>query len=75
MTRKDLENKAIVKLNSIEEALEMISFLDYDECIAALNGLHDVPNVIFKALIDRAKSINGNTLELVIASMQCVVNR
>lgn len=74
MTRTDLENKTIEKLNSIDEALEMISLLDYDECIAALNGLHDVPHTIFKALINRAKSIKGNTLELMIASMQCVVN-
>lgn len=74
MTRTDLENKTIEKLNSIDEALEMISLLDYDECIVELNGLHNVPHVIFKALINRAKSIKGNTLELMIASMQCVVN-
>ena len=74
MTRTDLENKAIAKLNSIDEALEMINLLDYDECISALNGLHDVPHVIFNALINRAKYIKGNTLELMIASMQCVVN-
>ena len=74
MTRTDLESKTVSKLNSIDEALEMINILDYDECIAALNGLHDVPHTIFKALINRAKSIKGNTFELIVASMQCVVN-
>lgn len=38
MTREDLTNKAIDKLNRVKEALELISLLEYDECIAVLNG-------------------------------------
>lgn len=74
MSRKDLEEKRVEKLESIEQALEMISILEYDECIAALNGVKKMPSVMHKALIDRAKSLKGNTLELMIAGMQAIVN-
>lgn len=36
MTRTDLLNKSVDKLNSISEALELISLLNYAECIAVL---------------------------------------
>lgn len=36
MTRQDLVNKSIDKLNTVKEALELIEILEYDECIAVL---------------------------------------
>lgn len=74
MTRKDLENKNIEKLNSIDEAIELINLLNYDECIKLLNSLHNVPSEMLKAIINRAKSLKGNTPELLIASLQCLAN-
>ena len=74
MTRKDLETKSIEKLNSIDEAIELINLLNYDECIKLLNSLHNVPADLLKAIINRAKSLKGNTPELLIASFQCLVN-
>lgn len=74
MTRKDLENKSIEKLNSIDEAIELINLLNYEECIELLNRLHNVPADLLKAIINRAKSLKGNTIELLTASLQCVVN-
>ena len=74
MTRKDLETKSIEKLNSIDEAVELINLLNYDECIYLLNSLHNVPADLLKAIINRAKSLKGNTVELVKASFQCLVN-
>ena len=38
MTRQDLANKSIDKLNTVKEALELIEILEYDECIAVLTG-------------------------------------
>lgn len=32
MTRQDLVNKSIDKLNTVKEALELIEILEYDEC-------------------------------------------
>lgn len=75
MTREQLEEKKITKLNSLDEALEMIQLLNYDECIAALNGVKGMPAVMHKALMDRAKSLKGSTFELITASMQALVNR
>lgn len=75
MTRTDLINKKVTKLNSIEEGIEMIGILSYDECIAALKECHDLPKMIFDAIVSRAKTLRGATLELIIASMQCVVNQ
>lgn len=74
MTRNDLENKSIEKLNSIDEAIELINLLNYEECIELLNRLHNVPADLLKAIINRAKSLKGNTIELLTASLQCVVN-
>lgn len=74
MTRKDLETKSIEKLNSIDEAIELVNLLNYDECIKLLNGLHNVPADLLKAIINRAKSLKGNTIELLTASFQCLVN-
>ncbi len=74
MTRKDLAEKKIDRLDSMEEAIQMIQILNYDECIAALNGVKRMPSNIHKALIDRAKSLKGNTLELIVAGMQAIVN-
>jgi hypothetical protein len=74
MTRTDLYTKSISKIISKEEAINMISVLDYDECIYCLNNLKGVPTWMFESLINRAKSIKGMTYELVIASLQCAVN-
>ena len=41
MTRQDLVNKSIDKLNTVKEALELIEILEYDECIAVLTGTAD----------------------------------
>ena len=38
ITREDLANKKIDKLENIEQAKEMINLLTYDECLAVLNG-------------------------------------
>lgn len=74
MTRKDLAEKRIEKLENMEQAFEMISILDYDECIVALKGVERMPPIMHKALIDRAKSLKGNTLGLITAGIQAIVN-
>lgn len=74
MTRKDLAAKKIDGLNSVEDAIQMIQILNYDECIAALNGVKRMPSNIHKALIDRAKSLKGVTYELIVAGIQATVN-
>lgn len=74
MTRTDLYTKSISKITSKDEAINLISVLDYDECIYCLKNLKGVPTWIFESLINRAKSIKGMTYEIVIASFQCVVN-
>ena len=45
MTRQDLVNKSIDKLNTVKEALELIEILEYDECIAVLTGTKNLPYV------------------------------
>ena len=76
MTREDLTNKAIDKLNGVKEALELISLLEYDECIAVLNGTKNLPEEVHAALMKRAKEANGGktTLALVMAGMQNIIN-
>lgn len=75
MTRTDLLNKKVDQLNNIGEALELISLLNYGECIAVLMNTKNIPSEIHAALMKRAKEANGGTtLELVIAGMQNVVN-
>lgn len=75
MTRTDLLNKKVDQLNSIGEALELISLLNYGECIAVLMNTKNIPSEIHAALMKRAKEANGGTtLELAIAGMQNVVN-
>lgn len=75
MTRTDLFSKKADRLNSIGEALELISLLNYGECIAVLMNTKNIPSEIHAALMKRAKEANGGTtLELVIAGMQNVVN-
>lgn len=44
MTRQDLVNKSIDKLNTVKEALELIEILEYDECIAVLTGTKNLPS-------------------------------
>ena len=46
MTRQDLVNKSIDKLNTVKEALELIEILEYDECIAVLTGTKNLPSEI-----------------------------
>lgn len=74
MTRKDLVERKIDRLESMEQALEMINILGYDECIAVLNEVKKMPSNIHKALINRAKSLKGVTFELIVAGMQASVN-
>lgn len=75
MTRDDLLNKKVDKLNSTSEALELINLLNYNECIAVLMNTKNIPGEIHAALMSRAKEVHGGTtLELVIAGMQNVVN-
>lgn len=74
MTRKDLVEKNIEKLENMEQALKMISLLNYDECIAVLKGVKGMPSVIHKALMDRAKEQGGVTLELIAAGLQAAIN-
>lgn len=44
MTRQDLVNKSIDKLNTVKEDLELIEILEYDECIAVLTGKIELIN-------------------------------
>ena len=74
MTRTDLTEKKIDRLDSMEDVMQMIQILDYDECIAALNGVKRMPYGMYKALMNRARSLKGITSELIIAGMQAVVN-
>ena len=74
MKREDLIEKKIDRLESMEQALEMISLLTYEECIAVLNGVKGMPSNMHKALMQRAESLNGVTLELVVAGIQAAVN-
>lgn len=68
-------SKKAEKLNNVNEALEVISLLNYDECIAVLMNTKNLPDEIHSALMSRAKEAHSSTtLELVIAGMQNVVN-
>ena len=59
MTRQDLVNKSIDKLNTVKEALELIEILEYDECIAVLTGTKNLPSEIHSALMRRGKKVVG----------------
>lgn len=61
MTRTDLLNKKVDKLNNTSEALELISLLNYGECIAVLMNTKNIPSKIHAALMKRAKEANGGT--------------
>ena len=76
MTRQDLVNKSIDKLNTVKEALELIEILEYDECIAVLTGTKNLPSEIHSALMRRGKEANGGktTLALARAGIQNIVN-
>ena len=74
MKRQDLEEKKIDRLENMEQAMEMISLLNYEECIAVLNGVKGMLPNMHKALMERAKSLNGITFELVLAGIQAAVN-
>lgn len=74
ITRTQLANKEIKKLNTIEEALEMVECLTYDECLEVLKRTHNLPVNLYNALIDRCKALKGNTIELIIMSMQHIIN-
>lgn len=59
MTRQDLVNKSIDKLNTVKEALELIEILEYDECIAVLTGTKNLPSeihVVYKNIVGYASS-------------------
>lgn len=72
ITREDLANKKIDKLENIEQTKEMINLLTYDECLAVLNGTKNIPHEIYSALIAQAKKENNGiiSLALVIAGLQ-----
>lgn len=55
ITREDLANKKIDKLENIEQAKEMINLLTYDECLAVLNGTKNIPHELYSALMAQAK--------------------
>ena len=75
MTRTNLLNEKVKKLNNVSEALELISLLNYAECIAVLTNTKNLPSELHSALMARAKEDYGKTtLELVIAGMQNTVN-
>lgn len=76
ITREDLANKKIDKLENIEQAKEMINLLTYDECLAVLNGTKNIPHELYSALMARAKEANDGktTLALVIAGLQNISN-
>ena len=42
MTRQDLVNKSIDKLNTVKEALELIEILEYDECMLSIVEVEQV---------------------------------
>lgn len=67
MTRQDLVNKSIDKLNTVKEALELINILEYDECIAVLTGTKNLPSEIHSALMRRGKEANGGKTTLAFA--------
>lgn len=76
MTRKELSEKQITGIKTMDEALELINLLTYDECIACLNNVKNMPAKIHEALIERAKADKGQvTFDLIIASTQALVNR
>lgn len=58
MTRTDLLNKKVDKLNNTSEALELISLLNYGECIAVLMNTKNIPSEIHAALMKRANVLN-----------------
>jgi hypothetical protein len=76
ITREDLANKKIDKLESIEQAKEMINLLTYDECLAVLNSTKNMPHEIYSALMAQAKKENDGitSLALVIAGLQNISN-
>ena len=59
ITREDLANKKIDKLENIEQAKEMINTLTYDECLAALNGTKNISHELYSSLMNKANSRNG----------------
>lgn len=77
MTREQLANKEIKKPNNLEEAIELINILTYDECIKLLQRLKNTPVEIFNALIDRAKKLNNNKIsfDLAVAAIQGIANK
>lgn len=76
ITREDLANKKIDKLENIEQAKEMINILTYDECLAVLNGTKNIPHELYSALMAQAKKENNGitSLALVIAGLQNISN-
>lgn len=77
MTREQLSNKEIKKLNNLDEAIELINILTYDECIKLLQRLKNTPVEIFNALINRAKKLNNNKIgfDLAVAAIQNNANK
>lgn len=71
MTRQDLVNKSIDKLNTVKEALELINILEYDECIAVLTGTKNLPSEIHSALMRRGKEANGGKTTLRTVFIVC----
>lgn len=74
MTREMLSKKEIKKLSSIDEAIELINLLEYDECLRILNEMQTLPKSLLNAVTNRARVLRGMTLELILASMQNQIN-
>ncbi len=55
-----------------QEVMDWISTANYNECIKLLNDsrVAGLPKDLLDAVVDRARSLNGMTLELVCAAMQ-----
>lgn len=75
ITREQLNNKSIDKLDTIEEAFELIRALTYTECITCLKEVKRMPATIQHALVEQAKKTAGRvTFEIIEAAMQASIN-
>ena len=75
ITREQINAQRVTKLNSLEEASELIETLTYSECIACLKGVKRMPADVLHALTERAKEEAGGTnFEIIEAAMQAVAN-
>lgn len=75
ITREQLNNKSIDKLNNVDEAFELIRALTYTECITCLKEVKGMPASFIHALREQAeKEARCLTFEIVEAAIQAAVN-